>query len=138
MFAKTKQFAILIDELALLCNTDNVKALQYLKTIMQRIRKYEGILGTATQQLLDLMIPEFKPYTSALYNLSSIKFILNPGEIDLNSFKSFANFEDERLDSLIKFKKGECYLFVGTHDKYKVKINKLPYEGTWYGKAGGR
>ena len=138
MFAKTKQFAILVDELALLCNKTNMKALQYLKTMIQRIRKYDGILGTATQQLTDIMIPEFKPYTSALYNLASIKFIFNPGEIDLTSFKTFVKFEDERLETLIKFKKGECFLFIGTHDKYKVKINKLPYEKEWFGDGGGR
>lgn len=138
MFARTKQFAIIVDELALLCNATNIKVLQYLKTIMQRIRKYEGILGTATQQLGDVMMDQYKAYTSALYNLASIKFVFNPGEIDLITFKNFARFEDERLESLSKFTKGECYLFVGTHDKYRVKINRLEFEKILFGKGGGR
>lgn len=137
MFSRTNKMAILVDELALWCNKKNIGVLEYLKNLVARARKYLCIIGTATQQIADVMIDEFKEYTSALYNLASIKFVFNPGEIDLLNFKKFGSFSQEKIDNLIKFNKAECYLSVGTHDKYKIKVGTLPYEKELFGMAGG-
>lgn len=134
---RDKEYLFLIDELYLLCDKENMQALQFLRSIVKRVRKYESITGMATQQLADVSAAEFYTYTSALFNTPAIKFMFNPGRLDFNTYKKLANLSNSELKIMAELSKRECLAVVG-RSKYRVKIGALSYEKEMFGAGGGR
>lgn len=134
---RDRAYLMLVDELHLLCTKESLQSLQFLRSIVKRIRKYGSILGTGTQQLGDVAAPEFYTYTSALFNAPAIKFMFYPGKLDYNIYKQLANLSQSELDIMAELPKRECLAIVGK-SKYRLKVGKLAYEEALFGSGGGR
>jgi len=127
-----------VDEVYLLMNRDNLTIAQYLRNFIKRARKYEAVIGTATQQLADLDDEKIRHVSSALINSASVKFIFNPGNLAYERTKSLLQLTDGEAESIFKAGRGQCLLKVGQADKYNVNIGKLSFEDELFGSAGGR
>ena len=127
-----------VDELYLLCNPNNMIIVKYLRDFIKRVRKYDAVIGTATQQIADCMDPKIYTYTSALFNVPAFKFMFNCGDMDYENIKRFLSLTEGEQEQIKNAQKKHCLLKAGASDKYMMKVGTLPYEEMLFGKAGGR
>lgn len=127
-----------VDELYLLMNRDNLVIAQYLRNFIKRARKYNAVIGTATQQLADLEDEKIRHITSAIINSAAVKFLFNPGDLAYDKTKKLLQLTDGEAESIFDATRGQCLLKVGQADKYNVRISKFAYEDKLFGSAGGR
>ena len=135
---KEHHIAVLIDELYLIMNAENPVIAKYLRSFIKRARKYEAVIGTATQQLADLDDEKIRHITSAIINSTAIKFLFNPGDLAFERTKGMLKLTEGEADSIYGAERGQSLVKVGRHDNYNVNIGKLPYEEELFGSAGGR
>ena len=126
------------DELYLLMDRENMTVAKYLRSIIKRARKYEALIGTATQQLADLDDEKIRHISSAIINSATFKFLFNPGDLAFEKTKRLLQLTDGEAESIFVSQRGQCLLKAGRADKYNVQVGKLPYEEELFGTAGGR
>lgn len=127
-----------VDELYLLMNRENLTIAKYLRNFIKRARKYDSVIGTATQQLVDLDDEKIRYISSAIINSATIKFLFNPGSLAYEKTKKFLQLTDGEAESIFAAMRGQCLLKVGQADKYNINISKFSYEDQLFGSAGGR
>lgn len=127
-----------VDELYLLMNRENLTIAKYLRNFIKRARKYDSVIGTATQQLVDLDDEKIRYISSAIINSASIKFLFNPGNLAYERTKKILQLTDGEAESIFAAMRGQCLLKVGQADKYNINISKFSYEDQLFGSAGGR
>ena len=126
-----------VDELYMLVNRNNFTTANYLKEFIKRARKYEALIGTATQNLGDFLDPMIEHISSPLFNNPSYKFIFYPSDLDLKRVKDLLRLTDGEINCIRTPGKGHCLLKAGG-EKYSVQIGTLPFESRLFGSAGGR
>lgn len=126
-----------VDELYMLVNRNNFAMANYMKEFIKRARKYEAIIGTATQNLGDFLDPMIEHITSPLFNNPTYKYIFYPSDLDLNKVKNLLRLTDGEVDCIKTPNKGRC-LFKAGGEKYLLKVGTLPFEEELFGKGGGR
>lgn len=124
----------IIDELASLMIEDVMK---YIKDISKRIRKYNGLLGTLTQNLLDIVQSDCSYLASAVFSQSTFRFIFYPGLIDILTVQKFLNLSDGEIGKIKFSHRQHCLAIIGSQTYY-LTIGTLPFEEKLFGKAGGR
>ena len=117
---------------------ENMTVAKYLRSIIKRARKYEALIGTATQQLADLDDEKIRHISSAIINSATFKFLFNPGDLAFEKTKRLLQLTDGEAESIFVSQRGQCLLKAGRADKYNVQVGKLPYEEELFGTAGGR
>lgn len=127
-----------VDELYLLCNAENMIIVKYLRDFIKRVRKYNSIIGTATQQISDCMDPKIFTYTSAFINSAAFKFFFNCGEMDFENVKKFFALTQGELEYVKKAQRKHCLLKAGASHKYNMIVGTLPYELALFGTRGGK
>ncbi|WRS29024.1 DUF87 domain-containing protein (plasmid) [Oscillospiraceae bacterium MB08-C2-2] len=134
---REEQILFDVDELHLLMNRKNYIIAGYLRDFQKRARKYDAIIGTATQSLRDFLDPEMMHITAPLLNNAAFKFIFHPGDLDLERVQNLLDLSDGEITCIKKPKQGHCLLKAGGQ-KYSLNVGKLPYEESLFGKGGGR
>ncbi len=126
-----------VDELYLLMDRDNISIAKYLRSFIKRARKYNAIIGTATQQINDLDDEKIRHISSAIINSATYKFLFNPGDLAFEQTKRMLHLTEGEAESIFDSVRGQCLLKAGKTDKYNVNVGKLPYEEDLFGSAGG-
>lgn len=134
---RLKRTLFSVDELYLLVNRNNFTMANYMKEFIKRVRKYDSMIGSATQNLGDFLDPLIEHITSPLFNNPTYKFIFYPSDLDLNKVKNLLRLTDGEVDCIKTPHKGRC-LFKCGGDKYVMQVGTLPYEAKLFGAAGGR
>lgn len=103
-------------------------AAAYINMMQKRIRKYNGGLMFATQQLSDVLDGEVKRYGESLLTSSTYKFFLATNSTDLKLLSDVQNFT-ETIEGLVgsRFKRGDCLLVAG-NEKAQIHIEALRFE----------
>ncbi len=123
-----------VDELYLLMNSIIAN---YLKDFTKRARKYNAIIGTATQNLTDLLESQIKHIAAGIFANTAFKFLFYPGEVDFEKTKSVLQLSDGEAKKISVSNKAHCLLKAGA-DKYYMEVGQLPYEEYLFGQAGGK
>lgn len=126
-----------VDELYLLVNRNNLTVANYMKEFIKQARKYDAIIGTATQNLGDFLDPLIEHISSPLFNNPIYKFIFYPSDLDLGKVKTLLRLKDGEVSCIKTPNRGRC-LFKAGGENYYIQVDKLPYEEELFGKAGGR
>lgn len=134
---RENQTMFTVDELYLLVNRNNLTIANYLKEFMKQARKYEGVIGEATQNIGDFLDPLIEHISAPLFNNPTYKFIFYPSDLDLGKVKDLLRLTDGEVSCIKTPHKGRCLLRAGGED-YHIQVDKLPYEDKLFGKAGGR
>lgn len=138
----TKQFLrVLLDEGHLLfgggSDRVSVTAAAYVNMMQKRIRKYNGGILFATQQLADAIGGEVKRYGESLLTSATYKYFFSTNTTDLKLLSEVMDFTPT-IETLVgsKFKRGDCLLVAG-HTKAHVHIEALRFEEEFFavGKA---
>ncbi|MEG0017243.1 MAG: ATP-binding protein [Hydrogenoanaerobacterium sp.] len=134
---KEKQIMLAIDEVYLLMNRENPTIVKYLNTFSRRSRKYEALLVTATQRIMDCLDDKIVHLTAAVFDIPTYKFLFYPGSIDLQVMQKKLKLTDGEVDAIRFSNKRHC-LFKSGNDNYHMVVGTLPYEKTLFGTGGGR
>lgn len=125
-----------VDELSLLLDRKNPIIALYLRDFSKRARKYEAIIGTATQQVEDVDDPEIRHITRPILANASFKFLFYPDHSGIDVLKDMLKLTEGEIKCISKPKRGHCLLKAGD-DKYYLKVGELPYEKELFGKLSG-
>ena len=132
---REREIALNLDELYLFF--ENMIMVKYISSFVKRARKYNAMIGVATQQLLDCLRPDIAPYTTALLNNSAYKFLFHPGKVDMALVQEKLALTAGEAQTISQPNQGYCLVKAG-RDRYYVHIEKMPYEDELFGAGGGR
>lgn len=110
--------------------------IKYLSSFIRRSRKYNALIGTATQQVADCLREDIAMYTAALFNVSSYKFLFYPGDIDLDMMREKLKLSEGEMLKISKPRKRHCLVCAGD-ERYYIEVGSFDYEKELFGKAGG-
>lgn len=131
---RERSIAFNIDELYLFL--ENQTMVKYISSFVRRARKYNALIGTATQQVADCLREDIAMYTAALFNVSTYKFLFYPGEIDLDMVKDKLKLSEGEIQKISKPRKRHCLVCAGD-ERYYIEVGSFGYEQELFGKAGG-
>jgi type IV secretory pathway VirB4 component len=126
-----------VDELYLYLGEENITMVKYLNFFVKRARKYNALIGIATQQLADCLHPAIVHYTTALFNNAATKFLFYPDKIDLELVKQKLQLSDGEMKCISRSNQKHCLVKIG-NDRYYMKVGTLPFEKDLFGSAGGK
>lgn len=132
---RDRQIALNLDELYLFF--ENIIMVKYISSFVKRARKYNALIGVATQQLLDCLRPDIAPYTTALFNNSTYKFLFHPGKIDMALVAEKLALTDGEIRTISQPNQGYCLIKAGV-DRYYVHVEKMEHEEELFGQGGGK
>ena len=139
---KTGQFIrIVYDEVHLFFNAGgtneqaSMSAARFLNSCQKRIRKYNGGLCTATQNLGDILDPSVRRFGEALITSSTYKFFFHTDGTDLAALTDTMKLTDHVSDMIgTGFERGDCLMCAGT-TRSRMHFDLTPYIADfWAGK----
>lgn len=108
-----------------------------LQSMVLRARKYNALIWCATQQITHCLNPQYAYEVSSLLNSSPIKFLFNPGDVELSEVKKALNLKDGEIECIAAANKRHCLVLAGK-ERYAIEVGTLPYEAHLFGKGGGQ
>lgn len=128
---------IVCDEAHLLLDANVTSAAAFLRNVVKRIRKYEGILVTCSQNFNDFLDPSVAKYGLALLENSCYHFIFGLGDNELKSLVPVMHLSEREELILREGRRGECLAKIG-QKRIHLKVDVSDYELKLFGKKGGR
>lgn len=125
-----------VDELSLLLDPNYPVIAKYLRDFSKRGRKYDAIVGVASQNTDDVKDPMIMHITKPLLANAAFKFLFHPDESGLEPLQKLLKLTDGEVDCISKPKQKYCLLKAGG-EKYYMKVGELPYEKKLFGKLSG-
>lgn len=139
-FKDNNQIVIIVDEAHLAIDKDNPVALNFMYQMTKRIRKYNGALVVATQNIADFVENEtiLKKTTAIINNNSQYSFImgLKPNDLEkvINLYKSYGGLTSAEQDYIARSVKGQGLFFVSGFERYRIEIQANKKEKAGFGK----
>lgn len=121
---------LLVDEAWMLVDEHTPQALAFLRDTAKRIRKYEGSLIVASQNVIDFLDPVIARHGQAVLDNPAYKLLLAQGDKDLQGLKQMMNLTEAESELLQSAKRGEGLLVAG-NQRIHIKIESAPYEANY-------
>ncbi|MCX7884650.1 MAG: DUF87 domain-containing protein [Caloramator sp.] len=134
---RTQKVFLPVDECYLLADPETPQALQFLRNVSKRIRKYNGGLMPITQNVVDFLDPAVRRHGQALLDNPCYKIIMGQGEKDLEALTKLMNLSEAEVELLSRGKRGEALFVAGTKRIHCV-IELTDFEIEIFGGAGGK
>lgn len=126
-----------VDEAYLIVDPEVPQALQYLRNISKRIRKYEGGLAVITHSVVDFLDPSVRRHGQALLDNPCFKFFMGSDGKNLEQLTNLMGLTEAEQEMLAKKKRGHGLLIAGSK-RIHAKIELSDHEIELFGKGGGR
>lgn len=124
-----------IDELYLFLT--NMTAIEYIRNASKRVRKKDGAVILASQNIEDFMLDGIKEYTKPLFSIPTHQFLFNAGNIEPKTYIDIMQMEPSEFE-LIKYpERGTCLYRCG-NERYLLQVIAPEFKQKMFGKAGGR
>lgn len=123
-----------LDELHMFLRQPYMRRL--LSSMILRARKYDGMIGTCTQQIIQCLNTEYRHDVSSILDMSPTKFLFHPGDIDSELVREALHLKNGEINYITKPNKGHCLVLSGS-ERYAVHVGQYPHEETLFGKGGG-
>lgn len=126
-----------IDEAYLIVDSEVPEALQFVRNVNKRIRKYEGGLHVISHSVVDFSDPAVKRYGQAIIDNSCFKFLMGTDAKNLQETAEMLKLTEMEMELLAKKKRKHVLLMAGS--KRVHAICEVPdFELELFGKGGGR
>lgn len=127
------KIVVIVDEAHLMADSKNPIAMNFLYQLSKRIRKRNGSLIIATQNINDLnQTHELKKYTTALLNNSEYQIILKLKSGDMQDlqelYKPMGGLTSEEEKYILRANKGEALMLIGEYNRHMIKTVINDYE----------
>lgn len=125
-----------VDEAYLTVDPEVPQALQFLRNVSKRIRKYEGGLVVITHSVIDFLDPAVRRYGQALMDNPCFKFFMGTDGKNLEELTNLMNLTEAEQEMLAKKKRGEGLLIAGSK-RIHARVKLADHEIKLFGKGGG-
>lgn len=127
---RSSRIILMVDEAWMLVDERTPQAIAFLRDTAKRIRKYEGCLIVASQNIIDFLDPAVIRYGQAILDNPTYKLLLGQGEKDLLALEELMNLTEAESDLLASAKRGEG-LFVAGSQRIHLRVEAAPHEFTY-------
>lgn len=124
---RSERKMLVVDEAWMLADPQVPQALNFLRDMAKRIRKYSGSLTIISQNTVDFLAPEVARQGEAVLGNASIKFLLRQGERDLEIMPRLLSLSEAEMNLLKDARRGEGLLVAG-NQRVHVRIEAAPHE----------
>jgi hypothetical protein len=124
---RSERKMLVVDEAWLLADPKVPQALDFLRDMSKRIRKYSGSLTIISQNAVDFLAPEVARQGEAVLGNASMKLLLRQGEKDLQVLPRLLSLSEAEQNLLANAKRGEALLVAG-NQRVRVFIEAAPHE----------
>lgn len=132
---RNEKVRLFLDEAHLLLSPKNIEAMEVLKSIQKRCRKYETATTLITQDISDFLFDEVKMYGLSLLEASSIKIVLGTSGKSLENTIQTLKLPEKAITFLEKRERGKALLdIVGSF--YLAKFDIPDFILKLIGKSG--
>jgi type IV secretory pathway VirB4 component len=127
---RESKIILFVDEAWMLADDQTPQALAFLRDTSKRIRKYQGSLMVASQNVIDFLDPAIARHGQAVLDNPSYKLLLAQGDKDLEALTKMMNLTEAEAELLQSAKRGEGLLVAG-NQRIHIKIESAPYESSY-------
>lgn len=127
---RKEKVILMVDEAWMLVDEKTPQTLLFLRDVAKRIRKYEGCLIIASQNVVDFLDPAVSRFGQAVLDNPSYKILLNQGDKDLEVLTNLVRLTEAERELLSGAKRGEGLLVAGNqriHIKIEASHHEMPY-----------
>lgn len=126
-----------IDEAYLIVDPEVPQALQFVRNVSKRIRKYQGGLAVITHSVIDFLDPAVRRYGQALLDNPCYKLFMGADGQGLKELTELMNLTEAEQEMLAKKKRGHGLLIAGSK-RLHAKVELADHELELFGKGGGK
>ena len=126
-----------VDEAYLVVDPEVPQALQFLRNISKRIRKYEGGLAVITHSVIDFLDPSVRRHGQALLDNPCFKFFMGSDGKNLEELTNLMSLTEAEQEMLAKKKRGHGLLIAGSK-RLHAKVELADHELQLFGSGGGK
>lgn len=126
-----------VDEAYLVVDPEVPQALQFLRNVSKRIRKYEGGLAVITHSVIDFLDPAVRRHGQALLDNPCFKFFMGADGKNLEELTKLMNLTEAEQEMLAKKKRGHGLLIAGSK-RLHATVQLADHELKLFGKGGGK
>lgn len=126
-----------VDEAYLTVDPEVPQALQFLRNVSKRIRKYEGGLGVISHSAVDFLDPAVRRFGQALLDNPCFKFFMGCDGKALEELTELMDLTEAEQEMLEKKKRGHGLLIAGSQ-RLHAKVELAEHEVALFGKGGGK
>ncbi|MCH4200150.1 MAG: hypothetical protein LKF87_12355 [Clostridium tyrobutyricum] len=134
---RTSRVILPVDECYLLIDPETPQALQFLRNVSKRIRKYGGSLMPISQNVVDFLDPAVRRHGQALIDNPTYKILMGQGEKDLEALSKLMHLSEAEIEMLSQGSRGEALLVAG-NKRVHANVEIRGFEMDMFGTAGGR
>lgn len=134
---REEQVLLGVDEAYLIVDPEVPQALQFLRNVSKRIRKYQGGLAVISQSVGDFLDPAVKRHGQALLDNPCFKMYMGNDGKDLEELTKMMGLTEAEQEMLAKKKRGHGLLVAGSKRLHAV-IQLSDHELELFGKGGGK
>lgn len=126
-----------VDEAYLLVDPEVPQALQFLRNVSKRIRKYMGGLAVISHSAVDFLDPSVRRHGQALLDNPCFKFFMGTDGKDLEELTKLMKLTEAEQEMLEKKQRGHGLLIAGSKRLHGV-VEISDFELELFGKGGGK
>jgi GTPase SAR1 family protein len=126
-----------VDEAYLIVDPEVPQALQFLRNVSKRIRKYEGGLAVITHSVIDFLDASVRRHGQALLDNPCFKFFMGADGKNLEELTKLMNLTEAEQEMLAKKKRGHGLLIAGSK-RIHATVQLADHELKAFGKGGGK
>ena len=126
-----------VDEAYLIVDPEVPQALQFLRNVSKRIRKYMGGLAVITHSVVDFLDPAVRRHGQALLDNPCFKFFMGTDGKNLEELSNLMDLTEAEQEMLLKKKRGHGLLIAGSKRIHAV-VEIAEFEKELFGSGGGK
>lgn len=126
-----------VDEAYLLVDREVPQALQFLRNVSKRVRKYEGGLAVITHSVIDFLDPSVRRHGQALLDNPCFKFFMGSNGKGLEELTNLMDLTEAEQEMLAKLKRGHGLLIAGSKRIHAI-VEISDHEFKYFGSGGGK
>lgn len=126
-----------VDEAYLIVDPEVPQALQFLRNVSKRIRKYTGGLAVITHSVIDFLDSSVRRHGQALLDNPCFKFFMGADGKNLEELTNLMDLTEAEQEMLAKKKRGHGLLIAGSK-RIHAKVELADFELEIFGKGGGK
>lgn len=126
-----------VDEAYLVVDPEVPQALQFLRNVSKRIRKYEGGLAVITHSVIDFLDPSVRRHGQALLDNPCFKFFMGSDGKNLEELTKLMGLTEAEQEMLAKKKRGHGLLVAGSKRLHGI-VELADHELQLFGSGGGK
>jgi len=126
-----------VDEAYLTIDPEVPQALQFLRNVSKRVRKYNGGLAVISHSAVDFLDPAVKRFGQALLDNACFKFFMGTDGKNLKELSELMDLTENEQELLAKKKRKHGLLIAGSKRIHAI-VEVADFELELFGSGGGR